>query len=51
MMILFKDEKGKVLAEYNSFISEEEINSTKELLEHENKCIVKVFIEPSIIKG
>jgi len=34
----------KLLAEYSSFVSMQEINSTVDLLEYENKCKVKAKI-------
>jgi len=43
MNILFKNELDKVLVEYDSYISDQEITATKELLEYENNCKVSVF--------
>ena len=46
-MIIFKDDKGKTLIVYDSYISNSEIIATKELLQHENKCNVTVYIKDS----
>lgn len=43
-MIIFFDDKGNFLLSYDSFISDDEIQATKELLEYENNCNVKVEI-------
>ena len=48
MKILFKNTDDKVLAEYDSFINYEELISTKEILEYENKS--NIIVEISNLK-
>ena len=53
-MIKFRDGSGKLLVEYDTFISDDEIQATRELLEYENNCIVDVEILKDItqlVKG
>lgn len=43
-MIKFYDDKENLLVTYDSYINDDEIEATKELLEYENNCKVIVKI-------
>lgn len=43
MTTKFYDDKGNLLLTYEGYADAEEIEATKELLEYENNCIIKVL--------